>query len=351
MKVSKVQDRLLKREYYDSSKSGSYQSPFKFYQSFKSRHPKSTLTLNKVKQWMEGQDTYTLNREIRTKMVKPNIIVDGINDIWEADLADLRKYEKLNDGYKYLLGVVDVFSRKLYVRPLKNKYSFSVIQAFQDILKESGQSCNKLRTDMGSEFTNEAFQSYLSHIGISHYYSHGTSQCAYIERVWKTIKKRIIKLISKMKSNRYIDKLQSVISSYNKTMHSMTGFSPNEVSEENESEVRYNQYVQRISRNQLVNAAEQKQYRFEVGDKVRIAKRKERIQTEHRERWTREPYIVLDRVKISGVPMYQLIDMKGEVIDGRFYEHEMQKIQEDKNKLYEIENVLKSRKRMKLMRC
>ena len=66
-----------------------------------------------------------------------------------------------NDGYKYLLVVIDIFSRYGWVQPLKDKSSNEVVKAFDKILTE-GRKPKHLCTDAGREFTNNSFQEYLN---------------------------------------------------------------------------------------------------------------------------------------------------------------------------------------------
>lgn len=84
----------------------------------------------------------------------------GIDYQWEADLADVQNLSQYNNGIKFLLVIVDVFSRFMWVRPLKDRKTKSVIEAFQDIL--SGPRRPKvIRTDKGSEFYNRYLQKYM----------------------------------------------------------------------------------------------------------------------------------------------------------------------------------------------
>ena len=80
--------------------------------------------------------------------------------VWEADLAFVQDVAKENDGVNYLLVVIDVFSKFLWVRPMKNKTAYSLIQAFDFILSKKRKP-EKLRTDKGTEFLKESFQQYL----------------------------------------------------------------------------------------------------------------------------------------------------------------------------------------------
>ena len=62
--------------------------------------------------------------------------MEGIDDQFDADLASMSDYEKSNDGYKYLLVVIDIFSRYAWIETLKNKTADSIVRAFNKILSE-----------------------------------------------------------------------------------------------------------------------------------------------------------------------------------------------------------------------
>ena len=65
---------------------------------------------------------------------------------------------KLNKAFRFLLCVIDVFSKYAWVVPLKDEKSISIVNAFQKILKESDRKPNKIWVDKGSEFYNNFFK-------------------------------------------------------------------------------------------------------------------------------------------------------------------------------------------------
>lgn len=93
-----------------------------------------------------------LHAPIRRKFKRRRVFVYNIDDIWSADLKDMQLLSKYNKGYKYLLTVIDVFSKYAYVTPLKTKGSDEIITAFKSLFTNSGRKPKKLWTDMGSEF-------------------------------------------------------------------------------------------------------------------------------------------------------------------------------------------------------
>ena len=65
---------------------------------------------------------------------------------------------KFNNGFRFLLCIIDIYSKYVWVFPLKDKKSISIVNAFQKILKESNRKSNKIWVDKGSEFYNNSFK-------------------------------------------------------------------------------------------------------------------------------------------------------------------------------------------------
>ena len=71
-----------------------------------------------------------------------------------ADLVDMQLINKFNKGIRFLLCVIDIFSKYAWVDPLKYKKGVTIVDAFQKILGDSGRKPNKIWVDKGSEFYN-----------------------------------------------------------------------------------------------------------------------------------------------------------------------------------------------------
>ena len=82
-------------------------------------------------------------------------------NIWGADLADMQSISKFNKGFRFLLCVIDLFSKYAWVVPLKDKKGVTIVNAFQKILKDSMRKPNKIWVDKGSEFYNNSFKKWL----------------------------------------------------------------------------------------------------------------------------------------------------------------------------------------------
>ena len=114
-----------------------------------------------VRNWLQGETTYTLHKPIRKRFKRRKTIVAGIDQQWQADLADMQHLAKQNDQKKYLLCVIDVFSKFSWVIPIPNKTGKTLVDAFTSIIRKSKRKPVSLQTDKGTEFKNREFQHYL----------------------------------------------------------------------------------------------------------------------------------------------------------------------------------------------
>ena len=108
-----------------------------------------------------------------------------------VDLADMRLISKYNKGIRYLLCVIDLFSRYAWLIPLKNKKGESIVEGFKKILDDSGNALhsnrkpNKIWVDHGSEFYNNKFKSFLKENDIEMYSTFNKGKSVFAERFIK----------------------------------------------------------------------------------------------------------------------------------------------------------------------
>jgi len=152
---------------------------------------------SEVKPWLEQQDAYTLHRQVRKRFARNPYSFD-IMDVWECDLIDVQALSRHNDGIKYLLTVIDVFSKFLHMVPLKSKSGKDVSAAFQSVLKDPRylkpfkRRPVWVRTDKGKEFLNESFQKLLKREGIQfQVFRNPDIKCSIVERVQRTVRDKL----------------------------------------------------------------------------------------------------------------------------------------------------------------
>ena len=100
---------------------------------------------------------------------------------------------KFNKGFRFLLCVVDIFSKYAWVIPLKDKKGISIVNAFKQILKESNRKPNKIWVDKGSEFYNNSFKKWLKDNDIEMYSIHNEGWSVVAERFIRTLNTKIYK--------------------------------------------------------------------------------------------------------------------------------------------------------------
>ena len=118
---------------------------------------------------------------------------------------------KFNKGFRFLLCVIDIFSKYAWVIPLKDKKSVSIVNAFQKILDDSNRKPNKIWVDKGSEFYNSSFKKWLKDNDIETYSIHNEGKFVVAERFITTLKTKIYKYMTSISKNKYINKLDDIV--------------------------------------------------------------------------------------------------------------------------------------------
>ena len=318
-------EESLKRVYFDPKRVGSYGG-------VNALRRVTRAPVKAVKQWLSEQDAYTLHKPVRIRFKRRRVIVGGRNHQWQADLVDLSKLKKDNDGYVFLLTVIDVFSKRAWCVPLKNKSASSLVTALKGLLVNIAPTT--LQTDKGLEFLNRSVRRLLKEHGVHHFSTHNEeTKASIVERFNRTLKTRMWRYFTKYQTVRYIDALQDFVQSYNDTYHRSIGMAPSQVNAANQEEV-----WQRLYGHDGKGVP-----KFKVDDRVRISKAKRRFEKGYMANWSEELFTIRE-VHASDPPVYRLVDDLGEVLDGTFYEPELQKVLVSKDKLYRVESVLQRRK-------
>ena len=134
----KVLDDYLSSIYNNVKKPGSFLGVEKLYDAVKGEQVYN-ITYEEISKWLQKHEPYSLNRPVKRVSYRNAVVVSGIDDQFEADLADLSNasYVEANNGVKFLLVVIDVFSRYLWVETLINKQAKTIIAAFKKIFENS----------------------------------------------------------------------------------------------------------------------------------------------------------------------------------------------------------------------
>jgi len=113
-----------------------------------------------VVDYLAGQDAYTFTNRFEDGLR----VVERTRRVLQIDLVDLSNLSTYDDGYRYLLNCIDVFTKRAWSIPTKTKMGLEVSNAFERTLDQ--RSCNVVQSDKGTDFINSTFQSMLRRRGL-----------------------------------------------------------------------------------------------------------------------------------------------------------------------------------------
>ena len=160
-----------------------------------------------------------LHKPIIKKFEKRKAYSQFKDNIWGVDLADMQSLSRKNKGIKYLLCVIDLYSKYAFVIPLKDKKGISILNAFDKIIKQYNRKPNKIWVDQGGEFYNNIFKKWLSDNDIIMYSTYNEGKSVVAERFIRTLKSKLYKHMTAISKNVYYDVLDDVVNKYNNTKH------------------------------------------------------------------------------------------------------------------------------------
>ena len=326
-------DKYLSSVYFDPKRPGSFGGAESLYRDVKDEG-KIKLSRKEIREWLMRHDTYTLHKPARRNFKRNRVIGGGIDEEWQMDLADMQSLKQYNDGYRYLLVCIDVFSKYAWIVPIKSKTGSALVEAFKVILS-SGTKPQKIMTDEGKQFFNKSFKALLSGKDIQLFNTFNETKASVVERVIRTFKEKIWRYFTAKKTMRYVDMLSDLVYSYNHSQHRSIKTKPALVNKSNEDQVFQTLYGSVFDNVQPVK------YKFKIGDQVRISKIKRRFEKGYLPNFSKEIFTVSKLIP-RNPPVYKLKDYDGEVLKGTFYDKELQKVVK-RDDVYEIEKILQKR--------
>ncbi|CAB4042433.1 uncharacterized transposon-derived, partial [Paramuricea clavata] len=247
---------------------------------------KHQISRNKIRLWLQKQDTYTLHKPVRYRFKRNRVIVGAIDEQWEADLVIMDSISKYNNGFKYILTVIDVLSKYAWAEPIKTKTGENLVKAFEKILKK-GRKPETFHTDKGTEFMNRKFQAFLKKHNIRFFTTQNETKASIVERFNRTLKTKMWKYFTAKNTLKYVDILQKLVKSYNHSRHRSIGMRPVDVNEDNESIVWQKRYGEESDK--------PVRFKFNIGDQVRIGKARRTFKKGYLPSWTEEVFTITKR--------------------------------------------------------
>lgn len=322
--------------YYDISHPAGYSSLNKLSDAMKSK-----MSKDEVKKWLEAQETYTLHKPVQRRFPRNRYVLSNLNELWQADLSDMRSYSEYNDGYNYILCVIDVFSKYAFARAIRTKKADSIKKSFANIFSEAKATPRHLQSDKGTEFISKNVRSFLNGHNINYYTTNNPDiKASVVERFQRTLKMKMWRYFTHNNTYRYVDILSDLLHSYNHTIHRSIKMRPCEVSSNNIMTVWNNLYG---NKKQSMMTRRVHKPKFNIGDHVRITKYKHIFQKGYETNWSDEVFVITSIIERSPWVVYTLKDLENEPITGTFYEKELQKVVYDTSIKYKIDKIIRSR--------
>lgn len=192
-----------------------------------------------LQKYIDKNYSLSLHKQRRKKFRRrPFLVYDPMEAI-QADLVFFNAPDivRANSFYKYILTVIDCFTKKAFCRPLKSKNSSEVANALDDIISEFPITPRKLMVDNGTEFSGSS--NAINDVVVIKYrmviyiLTGSEHKAAIVERFNKTLKQRIARFMTEHNTKRWVDSLQDIVNNYNQSYHRSIGMAPNNVSFEN----------------------------------------------------------------------------------------------------------------------
>ena len=224
-----------------------------------------------------------------------------IDDIWSLDILDLKEYGPENNrGYRYVLVIIDNFSKYGWTIPLKNKNAQTVKGSFENILISSKRKPNLIETDRGKEFYNNIFQDFLNKNDIKLYSGNSSYGAVFAERFNRTIRDLLKKIVFEQGDAKWIDILQSITKQYNDRVHSSTKLTPKDASlKKNEGFVYKN----------LLDKRKKVKPKYEINNLVRTADLKRTFSKGDTTNWSYKLYKITEIITDT-IPSYRIDNLK-----------------------------------------
>lgn len=326
-------EKVLRKIYYNPKNPNSFSTAEKLYLSAKKIIP--DLSLPQVKDWLSGEFTYTLHKPIRKNFKRNPIIVEDIDQQWEADLVDMQEFKEANRGYTFMLTVIDVLSKYAWTVPLKNKTGNEIVRAFKIIFKDKRKPFY-LRTDRGKEFLNRNFQAFLKENKVYHFTSKNKDiKCAVVERFNRTIKSRMFKYFTAKGTRKWFDVIDEITIAYNNSKHKSIKMTPIEALK-TDSKILFNNIYEKIIKNNSKNKE-----KLKIGETVRKKYNLGPFDKSFYPNWTDEIFKIETKSDEQVKPVFKIKDGQENISEIRYYPEELQKVKEN---LYRVEKIIKTRK-------
>ena len=274
-----------------------------------------------------------LNKPTIQKFERQKVIVNHISEIHSTDLDNMTQYSKINKGYKYIFTNIDVFSKIAYAYPIKSKKTQHIKLCFEKIFKNNKPKYTW--SDKEPAFFSKEMQLFFKNNNVKIYHTNSHLKAVIVERFNRSLREIMMKEFVKNNNTVWYNILPKLMKIYNNRYHSTIKMKPIEVNRSNEKYIKENKYTyNKTSKNP----------KFEIGDLVRISLKRRDLfdKASSNIKWSEELFKI-HSINKSNVITHKIKDLNDEIIEGIFYEKELQK-SKNISQVYIIEKIIRKNK-------
>lgn len=318
MSIKKIDD-ILSKIYYNISNPSSLSGVNELWKEVNKRGV--NISKPSIIKWLKQQEAYTLHKQRKLRFPRLKYFSANIDDVWSIDLADMQNISSFNYKKRYILAIIDNFSRYAWCVPIKDKTSESVVNAFETVFKKTKRRPLNILSDRGREFVSNKFNNFLKKHSINFYTANDPATKACLcERFIRSIKSIIYKYFTFQNTKKYVDVLDQLVDIYNNRHHRTIGCAPTDVNEKNVLKV-----WNFMTRNYPKTIFNEKRVKFKVNALVRLGNPKHMFDKGYKKQWSNEIFLVA-KVILSHPHTYKLTSLDGVEIEGKFYGDELQEV-------------------------
>lgn len=313
--------------------------PHSFGGKYRSYDHYDRISKETIDEEFKKNDIYTRFYQYRRSKYHNPVYVYHKREQFQADTVVFSDplMMKATKNVKYLLVVIDVFTKYAWVFPLKDIKGEKIAECFQGLFKDNKPE--KLTTDAGKEFVNQRVQNVLQTHNVKHFISKGRAKASVAERFNLTIQRLIYQLCRYHNTNEWTSDtiLGKAMRIYLKRKHRTIKMSPIDGEKPNNQPILYQTYITKYRKAD----ENSKQPKFKIGDTVRISSIRKPFDRGYHQNFTTEVWRISKVLDNLPRPRYVVKDENNEVLDNILNENEL--VAYKPSDVYDIEKVIKTR--------
>ena len=292
----------MKRHYFDLDKPSAFSS---INQLARATNKSQKATSD----WLAKQNVWQRHKPVRYRFPRRRTTGTACFTHVQADLADLTPLSRQNRGNRWMLVLIDCYSRFVMARPVHRKTGKDVAAALKDCFEAVNMHPSFLITDRGKEFYNSDVKDAIYPATLIS--PHSDMKASMAERMQRTIKTRMYKYFTHSGKVDWMNALPKIVNGINNSYHRIIRTTPQQVLDGKAEPAQPEEHVDKV--------------RFKEGDRVRLALEKHIFRKGYKSQWTDEIFTIV-RVLPTKPTTYHVIANDGKLIHGIFYSAEMVRV-------------------------